>query len=94
MRLYYKEDIPADFQPRYFTSAQESKGVTFAYEPLNLKIGRVETPHHSLHLRCKSTIDNYIIRCPFVSVALNTQWFRVNIHLCAHIDCVESAPMV
>ena len=25
---------------------------------------------------------------------LNTQWLRVNIHLCAHIDCVESAPMV
>jgi hypothetical protein len=63
MRLYYKDNIPADFQPRHFTAARESKGVTFAHEPLNLKMGKVDTPHHSLHLRCKSTIDNYIIRC-------------------------------
>jgi hypothetical protein len=84
MRLYYKETIPADFQPRFFTSALESKGVTFAYEPLNLKIGRVDTPHHSLHLRCKSTIDNYVIRCLVVSIALNAR-ARMNIlFLCTY----------
>jgi hypothetical protein len=62
MRLYYKDNIPAGYKPRYFTAARDCKGVTFAYEPLNLKVGKVETPHHSLHLRCKSTIDNYVIR--------------------------------
>jgi hypothetical protein len=59
MRLYDKDSIPAEFQPRHFTAAQESKGVTFAHEPLNLEMGKVDNDS-TLPVRSNSQIPDFV----------------------------------
>ncbi|XP_041365115.1 HORMA domain-containing protein 1-like isoform X2 [Gigantopelta aegis] len=54
MKLFYYDDCtPADYEPPGF-KACESDSFTFEEEPMNIKVGDVTTPFHSVKLRIKT----------------------------------------
>ncbi|XP_032220667.2 uncharacterized protein LOC5519805 isoform X2 [Nematostella vectensis] len=62
MRLYYYDDVtPSSYQPPGFTEATSS-AFEFADEPMNIKVGDVSTPFHTVKLRIKTELHQFELK--------------------------------
>eukprot|EP01135_Chromosphaera_perkinsii_P004811 Nk52_evm42s296 gene=Nk52_evmTU42s296 len=59
--FYYDERTPATYQPPFFKDCEENIPFEFVDEPLNIKVGNIDTPHHSLKLRIQSGCQRFAI---------------------------------
>ena len=50
MSQYFDERTPTDYEPEFFIAAK-SETLKFAGNPLKIKIGKLETPFHTLQLK-------------------------------------------
>eukprot|EP00698_Gefionella_okellyi_P024243 TRINITY_DN8502_c0_g1_i11.p1 TRINITY_DN8502_c0_g1~~TRINITY_DN8502_c0_g1_i11.p1 ORF type:complete len:371 (-),score=75.08 TRINITY_DN8502_c0_g1_i11:758-1870(-) len=57
--LYYDENVPANYQPKYFEESQHQAGASMAFEaePLKLRIGSISTPFHTMSLKLRTNAD-------------------------------------
>ncbi len=53
LQLSYVDETPMDYQPMYFVDAQESLCFSNSNKTLNIKIGKIQTPHHLLDVEFK-----------------------------------------
>lgn len=56
---YYDERVPADYEPELFHSPLSEEAVLkYKDIPAEVNVGRVETGHHTLEVKVKTTIGN------------------------------------
>eukprot|EP01134_Creolimax_fragrantissima_P007354 CFRG7354T1 len=55
VKLHYYDHTPEDYEPPYFKKTSEEDTFVFDHEYLQLRVGSIATPHHSMKLRIKSS---------------------------------------
>ncbi|KAG2431756.1 hypothetical protein HXX76_009252 [Chlamydomonas incerta] len=58
MKLTYQDHTPDEYEPPYFVPVDESGVGHFHRSPFSMAVGRVNTDHHAVSLKVKSTLDS------------------------------------
>lgn len=58
LQLSYVDETPTDYQPMFFTDATNSLPLLLGENFINIKIGKLQTPHHRLDVEFKG-VENF-----------------------------------
>jgi len=58
LQLSYIDETPADYQPMFFADATNSLPLLIGENSINIKIGKLQTPHHRLDVEFKG-VENF-----------------------------------